>query len=135
VQHPLVDDGDVATQVRSIIPDGVDNALELVGTPTLPDTLRATRVHGVVCFTGMLSNQWTVRDFYPIEYLPRGVRLTAYGGDASDLPPDVLQEFLDAVAAGEAQVPIDRTYRLDQIAEAHADMEAGRATGKLVVLP
>jgi len=135
VQHPLVDDGDVASQVRVRIPDGVDTALELVGTPTLPDTLRATRVHGVVCFTGMLSNQWTVHDFYPIEYLPRGVRLTAYRGDASDLPPDVLQEFLDAVAAGEAEVPIHRTYRLDELAEAHADMEAGRATGKLVVLP
>ncbi len=135
VQHPLVDDGDVAAQVRRHIPGGVDTALELVGTPTLPDTLRATRVHGVVCFTGMLSNQWTVHDFYPIEYLPRGVRLTAYGGDASDLPPEVLQEFLDAVAAGQAKVPIHQTYRLDQIAEAHADMEAGRATGKLVVLP
>ncbi len=135
VQHPLVDDGDVAAQVRTILPEGVDTALELVGTPTLPDTLRATRVHGVVCFTGMLSNQWTVRDFYPIEYLPRGVRLTAYGGDASDLPPSVLQEFLDDVSAGRARVPIHRTYRLDEIAEAHADMEAGRATGKLVVLP
>ncbi|MDH4278579.1 MAG: zinc-binding alcohol dehydrogenase family protein [Acidimicrobiia bacterium] len=135
VQHPLVDDGDVAAQVRRLMPDGVDAALELIGTPTLPDTLRATRVHGVVCFTGMLSNQWTVRDFYPIEYLPRGVRLTAYGGDASDLPPAVLQEFLDAVAAGQARVPIHRTYRLDEIVEAHADMEAGRATGKLVVLP
>ncbi len=135
VQHPLVDDGDVAAQVRSVIPDGVDTALELVGTPTLPDTLRATRVHGVVCFTGMLSNQWVVRDFYPIEYLPRGVRLTAYGGDASDLPPSVLQEFLDDVSAGRARVPIHRTYRLEQIAEAHAEMEAGRATGKLVVLP
>ena len=135
VQHPLVDDGNVAAQVRSIVPDGVDTALELVGTPTLPDTLRSTRVHGVVCFTGMLSNQWTVRDFYPIEYLPRGVRLTAYGGDASDLPPSVLQEFLDDVSAGRARVPIHRTYRMDEIAEAHADMEAGQATGKLVVLP
>jgi NADPH2:quinone reductase len=135
VQHPLVDDGDVAAQVRRVIPDGVDTALELVGTPTLPDTLRATRLHGVVCFTGMLSNRWVVRDFYPIEYLPRGVRLTAYGGDASDLPPSVLQEFLDDVSAGRARVPIHRTYRLEQIAEAHAEMEAGRATGKLVVLP
>lgn len=135
VHHPLVDDGDVAAQVRSIIPDGVDTSLELVGTPTLPDTLRSTRVHGVVCFTGMLSNQWTVRDFYPIEYLPRGVRLTAYGGDASDLPSAVLQEFLDDVSAGRARVPIHRTYRMEEIAQAHADMEAGRAAGKLVVLP
>ena len=135
VDHVLVDNGLIADQARTIFPDGVDTALELVGTPTLPDTLRATRVHGVVCFTGMLSNQWTVRDFYPIEYLPRGVRLTAYGGDATDLPTQVLQDFLDAVAAGEAIVPIHRTYHLKQIADAHADMEAGRATGKLVVLP
>lgn len=135
VDHVLIDDGDVAHQVREIFPDGVDAALELVGTPTLPDTLRSTRVHGVVCFTGMLSNQWTVRDFYPIDYLPGGVRLTAYGGDAADLTAAVLQDFLDAVAAGDITVPIDHTYRLDEIGQAHNDMEAGRATGKLVVLP
>jgi NADPH2:quinone reductase len=135
VDHVLVDDGDVAAQVRAIVPDGVEAALELVGTNTLPDTLRATAVHGVVCFTGMLSNEWTVPDFYPIDYLPTGVRLTAYGGDAADLPSDVLQAYLDAIAAGRLSVPIHRVYALTEIAEAHADMEHGRATGKLVVLP
>src|SRR3954447_5146260 len=110
VDHPILDDGSVAARVRAIVPDGVDSALELVGTPTLPDTLRATRVHGVVCFTGMLSNQWIVRDFYPIEYIPRGVRLTSYGGDATDLPAHVLQEYLDSVEAGRAVVPIDHVY-------------------------
>jgi NADPH:quinone reductase len=83
----------------------------------------------------MLSNQWTVADFYPIEYLPSGVRLTAYGGEAADLPARVLQGFLDAVAAGRLTVPIHRTYALEEIGQAHADMEHGRATGKLVVLP
>src|SRR3954462_10384633 len=135
VDHVLVDDGDVAAQVRAIVPDGVEAALELVGTNTLPDTLRATAVHGVVCFTGMLSNQWTVADFSPIDYIPSSVRLTAYGGEAADLPADVLQGYLDAVADGRLSVPIDRTYALDEIAQAHADMEHGRATGKLVVLP
>ena len=133
VDHVLIDDGNVARQVREILPAGVDTALELVGTPTLPDTLHSTRQHGVVCFTGMLSNVWTVRDFYPIDYLPRGVRLTAYHGEAEDLPQPVLQEFLDAVAAGHAVVPIDRVYGFDQIVEAHAAMEAGAAAGKLVV--
>jgi NADPH2:quinone reductase len=32
-------------------------------------------------------------------------------------------------------VPIHRTYTLDEIAQAHADMEAGAETSKLVVLP
>jgi NADPH2:quinone reductase len=131
--HVLIDDGNVARQVRQFFPDGADAALELVGTPTLPDTLRSVRVHGVVCFTGMLSNQWTVRDFYPIEYLPRGVRLTAYGGEAADLPPHLLQSFLDRVAAGVAVVPIGRVYRFDQIVEAHRAMESNQVSGKLVV--
>ncbi|MFO7573028.1 MAG: zinc-binding alcohol dehydrogenase family protein [Gaiellaceae bacterium] len=135
VDHVLVDDGQVAPKARVIVPAGVDLALELVGTPTLPDTLRATAIHGVVCFTGMLSNQWTVRDFYPIDYLPSGVRLTAYGGGAADLGSDVLQSFLEGVAGGRLTVPLHRTYALDEIALAHADMEAGNATGKLVVLP
>jgi NADPH:quinone reductase-like Zn-dependent oxidoreductase len=81
----------------------------------------------------MLSNVWTVNDFYPIDYLPHGVRLTAYGGDAQDLPAAVLQEFLDAVAAGQAVVPIDRVYDFDEIVEAHRFMEGGHAAGKLVV--
>ncbi len=134
VDHVIVDDGEIAPTVRAIVPAGVSLALELVGTPTLPDTLRATTMHGVVCFTGMLSNQWTVRDFYPIAYLPRGVRLTAYGGEADDLPAPVLQSFLDAVAAGRLTIPLYRTYTLDAIRIAHADMEAGNATGKLVVI-
>jgi NADPH:quinone reductase len=133
VDHVVIDNGEVADQVREIIDGGVDTALELIGTPTLPDTLRATRIHGVVCFTGMLSNEWTVQDFYPIDYLPRGVRLAAYAGDASDLSADVLQDFLDAVADGEATVPIHRVFPLDGIQEAHAYMESGAATGKLVV--
>jgi NADPH:quinone reductase-like Zn-dependent oxidoreductase len=83
----------------------------------------------------MLSNQWTVADFYPIDYIPSGVRLTAYGGDAADLPTDVLQAYLDAVAAGRLTVPLHRTYTINEIFQAHADMEQGRATGKLVVLP
>jgi NADPH2:quinone reductase len=133
VDHVIVDDGRIAGRVRDIVPGGVDAALELVGTPTLPDTLAATRLHGVVCFTGMLSNEWTIRDFYPIDYLPRGVRLTAYSGGAADLPAKVLQGFLDAVAAGDAVVPIHRVYQLNEIRQAHAEMEAGAATGKIVV--
>lgn len=135
VDHVLVDDGEVAGKVRELLPDGVDGAIELVGTPTLPDTLRAVRVHGTVCFTGMLSNEWIVKDFYPIGYLPAGVRLTGYSGEAENLPGDVLQGFLDDVAAGRAVVPVDRAFALDQIRDAHTHMESGDTRGKLVVLP
>jgi NADPH:quinone reductase-like Zn-dependent oxidoreductase len=133
VDQVVVDNGSVAGLVRESFPEGVDTALELVGTPTLPDTLRATRVHGVVCFTGMLSNQWTVDKFYPIAYIPRGVRLTAYGGGAEDLPASVLQNFIDEVDDGRLTVPIGHVYRFDEIVEAHEAMESGALSGKLVV--
>jgi NADPH:quinone reductase len=132
VDHVIVDDGRVALAVRAIVPAGVDAALELVGTPTLPDTLRATRVHGTVCFTGMLSNRWTVDEFYPIDYIPRGVRLTAYAGGADDLPAPVLQAYLDRLAAGHLAIGPLHTYTLDDIPRAHADLEHNRVFGKLV---
>lgn len=134
VDHVLVDDGAVASQVRRLFPEGVDLALELVGTPTLPDTLRALRRRGVACFTGMLSNEWTVRDFYPIGYLPNAVRLCAYSGEAADLPASVLQSYLDDVASGKLSVPIDKVYAFDDIVEAHRAMEHNEAKGKLVVV-
>jgi len=134
VDHPIVDTGRVAEAVRAIAPEGVDAALELVGTPTLQDTLRSVRVHGTVCFTGMLSNEWIVKDFYPIGYIPTGVRLTAYGGDASDLPREVIQRLLDDIEAGRLSIAIHKVYDgLGSIREAHRDMESNRAVGKLVV--
>ena len=134
VDEVILDDGQVAGRVRSMVPGGVDAALELIGTPTLPDTLRSTRVHGVVCFIGMLSNQWIVDKFYPIEYIPQGVRLTAYSGEAADLRSAVLQGFIDAVSEGAAVAPIGAVYQIDQIVEAHTAMEEGRVAGKIVVL-
>ena len=133
VDHPLLDDGAVATAVRALLPEGVDAVLELVGTTTLPDSLRATRVHGTVCFTGMVSDQWTVHEFYPIGYIPTGVRLTAYGGEASDLPRAVLQKYLDDLAAGRVSVAIHRVFNLEEIADAHRTMETNAAVGKMVV--
>jgi NADPH:quinone reductase len=134
VDYPLLDTGEVAPAVRELYPDGVDAALDLVGTPTLCDTLRAVRVHGTACLGGSLSNQLTVRDFSPNEYLPRGVRLAGYFGEAADLPRDAFQEILDAVAAGGLAFPVDRVYDgLQQVLQAHDDVEHGRATGKLVV--
>ncbi len=134
VDHPLVDDGEVAGAVRALVPGGVDGAIELVGVNVMRDTLRATRTGGTVCFTGMLSDEWTIPEFYPMDWLPNGVRLTAYSGEAEGLPAPVLQDYLDAVAAGSAVVPIGRRYGLDDIVQAHRDLEANAVGGKAVVV-
>lgn len=133
VDHVIVDDGNVARAAREIVPGGVDGALELVGAPTLRDTLRACRPGGTTCFTGMLSNDWIVERFYPIEFIPTGVRLTAYGGGASDLPSDVLSEIAEAIRSGEIDWPV-QVYRMEEIARAHEDMEHNRVAAKQVVV-
>lgn len=130
VDRVIIDDGNIAATGLS-----VDAAIELVGTNTLRDTLRCVRVHGTVCFTGMLSNEWTIPDFYPMDVIPNGVRLTAYSGEASDLPAEVLNAYLDDVAAGRIHVPIGHVFNgLDSITQAHRLMESGQANGKIVVL-
>lgn len=131
--HVVIDTGSISDAVRKIVPAGVDGAVELIGTDTLPDTLRATAVHGTVSFSGMLADVWTIPDFYPMAVIPNGVRLTAYSGEASDLPAPVLRAFLDAVAAGTTTVPIAKVYELHEIVQAHRDMENGTQAGKLVV--
>lgn len=133
VDHVIIDTGEVASAVREIVPTGVDGAVELVGTNVMMDTLRSVRTGGTVCFTGMLSDEWTIADFYPMAWLPNGVRLTAYSGEASDLSPTDLQAFISAVSEGRARVPIGKVYDLSEIAQAHRDMEANVGGGKLVV--
>lgn len=125
---PLLDDGDIAAQI-----DRVDAAVELVGTLTLRDTLRATRPRGTVCFAGMLANVWTIPDFYPIDYLGDGVRLTGYSGSAANLPAPVLQGFLDRVAAGEIDLGPVTVYPLAEVRRAHLDLEKNTVSGKLVL--
>ncbi|MCO4747168.1 MAG: zinc-binding dehydrogenase [Proteobacteria bacterium] len=133
VDHVVVDDGQVSRAVRSVVPDGVDGAVELVGAPTLRDTLRACRPGGTTCFTGMLSNKWIVEQFYPIDFIPTGVRLTAYGGGAGNLPSHVLSDIASAIHRGEIDWPV-QVYAMEDIARAHDDMEHNRVTAKQVVL-
>ena len=134
VDHPLVDSGTIADQVRELTPDGVDAVLELVGCSVLADTFRTVRRHGTVCFTGALAGQWTIPDFSPF-MIPFGVRLTSYGGQAADLPADVFAHQLRAIAAGRLKVPVAKVYRgLEQIRDAQADVESGTTPGKHVVV-
>lgn len=134
VEHPLVDGGTIADQVRELMPEGVDAVLELVGCSVLADTLRTVRRHGTVCFTGALAGQWTIPDFTPF-MIPNGVRLTSYGGQATDLPADVFAHQLQAIAAGRLNVPVAKVYHgLEQIRDAQADVESGTTPGKHVVV-
>lgn len=55
------------------------------------------------------------------------------GGAAAG--PGTLAHLTDAVAAGDLIVPIHRTYPLDDVREAFAELEAGHMAGKIVLIP
>lgn len=133
-RHVLLDDGAVAEKVRAVTPGGVSAALELSGPGTLPDTLRATGVHGVVCCAGPAFERAELPGFDPVGCLPRGVRLTGYRGRSTDLPPVVLQEFAEALAAGDAALPVSGVFQLEELGAAIAELESGRAAHPPVVL-
>ena len=131
--HVLIDNGNLREQVREIFPNGVNKVLELIGTQTLKDSLKCIATKGTVCMTGILGNEWTMKDFTPMGDIPSLGRLTVYMGESKNLSKELLQEFINEVEQGTIQLNIDRVFMLSQVAEAHQYMEDNRAKGKVVV--
>ncbi len=84
--------------------------------------------------TGILGGEWTIREFTPMGDIPSLGRLTVYMGEAENLSKESLQQFINAVENDEITLRIDRTFKLEEIVQAHEYMEGNQATGKLVVL-
>ncbi|MGB5609631.1 zinc-binding alcohol dehydrogenase family protein [Eudoraea sp.] len=131
--HVLIDNGTVAEELKELFPDGVNKVLELIGIKTLKDSLKCIKRRGIVCMTGILGGEWTLKEFTPMGDIPSLGRLTVYMGDAANLKKDLLQDFIDAVTDGEITLNLDKVFRLDQIVEAHRYMESNLAKGKIVV--
>ncbi|MCG8307802.1 MAG: zinc-binding alcohol dehydrogenase family protein [Cytophagales bacterium] len=132
--HVIVDDGRISGKLKYFFPSGVEKVLELIGTRTLKDSLKCLGHKGTVCMTGILGNEWTVKEFTPMGDIPSLGKLTVYMGDSGNLSQEKLQEFIDTVEQGIIKPRIDTIFKLDQIVEAHEYMEANRAKGKLVVV-
>ena len=130
----FIDAGEITAQVREVFPCGVKKLLELVGTTTLKDSLRAARKGGVVCMTGMVGDKWSFDAFSPMEAIPTAVSLTTYAGGSEDFMRTPLQELADQIEAGTLKPKIGKVFKLADIVEAHRCMEENRASGKIVVL-
>ncbi|KAK4542985.1 hypothetical protein LTR36_005983 [Oleoguttula mirabilis] len=130
----IIDDGKVAEEVKKQTGGGVDKVLELIGTTTLLDSLQCTRAHGMVCMTGMVGDSWSLPDFSPMDAIPTGVGLTSYDGGPTAFMSTPLQELVGQIEAGTLHVSSGKTFKLDEIVEAHRMMEENKAGGKIVVL-
>ncbi len=131
--YVVVDDGPIAEKVREIYPVGVDRVLELVGTTTLLDSLKATRRGGIVCMTGILGGQWTLSEFHPMGDVPTGVKLTSYSGEASDISVEQLQRYVSLVESGDLKLKTGPRLPFHRLQEAHVMMDENRANGKIVI--
>jgi NADPH:quinone reductase-like Zn-dependent oxidoreductase len=110
-----------ADRVRAIAPDGVDAVFDTSGAGVLPDS---------VALTGDAARVITIADESAAQH---GVRFT--GADPADRFAQARPELASLAASGRLTVPIWRTYPLAEAARAHADLEAGRNHGKIVLLP
>lgn len=132
--HVFVDSGTIVQDVRKMFPDGLDKVLELIGVVTLEDSLQCTRAGGICCMTGIVGNKWSFENFNPMEKIPSAVCLTAYSGGPDDFMNTPMQELADQIADGSLEVQIGRTFKLEEIVEAHEVMDANTAGGKIVVV-
>lgn len=133
VDHVIIDDGSIKDQVREIYPNGVNKVLELIGTRTLKDSLKCIAPKGMVCMTGILGNEWTMKEFTPMGDIPSLGRLTVYMGESKNLSKELLQDFIDDVEKGNIKLNIDKVFQLSEVAKAHQYMEDNRAKGKIIV--
>lgn len=132
--YVLVDDGSIESKLKAIFPAGVEKVLELVGASSLRDSLLCCVHGGTLCMTGMLSEQWSIADFAPMEYIPAAVNLTVYDSGQIRVDAQSFKQFIQEVEKGKIRLSISASFDLEQIAAAHEFMESNSASGKIVVL-
>lgn len=131
--HAFVDNGDLASSVRSLYAGGVDRVLELIGTSTLLDSLQCLRRGGIVCMTGILGGQWELEKFRPMEQIPTAVKLTSYTGEVSDISSEDFQKYLLDIESGLMRPPEIKQFAFSDLQSAHRMMDQNSANGKIVV--
>ena len=110
----------MAERVRTLAPDGVDAALDVAGSGVLPE---------LIDLAGGSQNVVTLADFGGAKQ--HGVRFSnGFHGHAFH----ALTDIGALIAAGRFWLPVERTYPLDEISEAHRVSELGHVRGRLVLV-
>jgi len=129
----LIDNGNLSKQISNQNLK-IDKILELVGTFTLKDSLASVVQGGIVCMTGMLSEQWSIKDFAPMDYIPATTFLTVYDSGQMRVEGKYFQDFINEIENGNIHPKIKKVFKLEEIVEAHTFMESNSGGGKIVVV-
>jgi NADPH:quinone reductase-like Zn-dependent oxidoreductase len=126
--EPIPYGGGIVERVRSLAPDGIDAAIDLVGTNEAIDTsLELVADHRRVTTI--------VGGAYPTE---RGIQKIGRGVGAdpgTELRDAARQGLIDAAARGEVVTRVVARYPLSEAAAAQEFVAAGHAAGKVVLIP
>ncbi|KGO99896.1 NAD(P)H-quinone oxidoreductase [Novilysobacter defluvii] len=118
---------------------GVDVALDMVGAPYFAQTLEALNTGGrIVYIAGQGGNELQVPVFGIMRKRAVITGSTLRPRDADEkarLAAEVERVVWPWIEAGKVKAVVDRTFPLEQAAQAHAWLEGGAHTGKVVLVP
>jgi len=119
--EPVVYGEGMVDRVRALAPDGVDVALDVAGNGVLPE---------LIDLAGGAANVVTLADF--VGSKEHGVRFSNGFSDGHAFHS--LDEIGELIEAGRFWLPVDKTFPLAAIAEAHRVSEHGHVRGRLVLV-
>jgi NADPH:quinone reductase-like Zn-dependent oxidoreductase len=104
---------------------GVDHVIEVGGSDTLPRSLRAVRMQGIITMIGVLSGGGAAVD--PVSILMNSIRLQGiYVGSRA-----MFERMNRAIAFHDMHPVIDRTFKWTEFPEALRYMEQQQHFGKI----
>jgi NADPH:quinone reductase-like Zn-dependent oxidoreductase len=119
--QPVVYGDGMAERVRALSPGGVDAALDIAGNGVLPE---------LIGLAGGAQNVVTLADVAGAK--EHGVHFSNGFVDGNAF--HALATSGELIESGRFWLPVDRTFPLAEIAEAHRVSETGRVRGRLVLL-
>jgi NADPH2:quinone reductase len=131
--------GDLASQVREITAGkGADVVYDSVGKDTFFASLDSLRPLGLMVSYGNASGP--VPAIQPLELSKRGSlfltrpTLFHYIARRAELVR-ASRELFDVIGSGVVRIEIGQTYALQDVAQAHRDLEGRRTVGSTVLIP
>lgn len=136
--YVVIDNGEVHASVKSIVSEGIDNAIEIVGAATLLDTAKCIKHWGEVVVVGLLGGPPILKSFNLMMDLPNTVKLSFFnsqllGTEVLPLRKSPLNMIAEQVATGSIPSTLAKVYYFEDIQEAHKVLDSGKAGGKIVV--
>jgi acryloyl-coenzyme A reductase len=109
--------------------DGVDVAIDNVGSPLFQPTRRSMAIHGRWIFIGQLTGEFV--QLNPAQIFMQGLSLLS----AKSTSRKQLQDALQLVRTGAVRPVVTARLPLQEAAAAHRDVESGRSVGRIILKP